>query len=121
MFYFLVSVNIIAIILMLFNGILPFVKSSPKHSLHLLFMIFFPCCLWWEFHLELVHRVLVAEALTGLCIQYVGQAGFLMAFLGLHRSLEGIKIPPNYLFYSGSCKCNCAGGSNHWQNTILIL
>ena len=81
MFYFLVSVNIIAIILMLFMLAICLRKKLSKAQLAFIIYDIFTMLFVVGVHLELVHSDTVGEALAGLCIQYVGQAGFLMAFL----------------------------------------
>lgn len=44
-------------------------------------------------HLELIRADTVGEALSGLCVQYVGQAGFLMALLWFISEFAHIKVP----------------------------
>lgn len=122
MFYFLVSVNIIAIILMLFMLAICLRKKLSKAQLAFIIYDIFSMLFVVGVHLELVHSDTVGEALAGLCIQYVGQAGFLMAFLWFASEFGRLKIPKFiYLFYSGSCKCNCAGGSIYCRIPSVFL
>ncbi|HBM02208.1 MAG TPA: hypothetical protein DD362_07245, partial [Roseburia sp.] len=93
MFYFLVSVNIIAIILMLFMLAICLRKKLSKAQLAFIIYDIFSMLFVVGVHLELVHSDTVGEALAGLCIQYVGQAGFLMAFLWFASEFGRLKIP----------------------------
>lgn len=93
MFYFLVSVNIIAIILMLFMLAICLRKKLSKAQLAFIIYDIFTMLFVVGVHLELVHSDTVGEALAGLCIQYVGQAGFLMAFLWFASEFGRLKIP----------------------------
>ncbi|MFR6393064.1 MAG: hypothetical protein ACLUN0_09400 [Roseburia sp.] len=102
MFYFLVSVNIIAIILMLFMLAICLRKKLSKAQLAFIIYDIFSMLFVVGVHLELVHSDTVGEALAGLCIQYVGQAGFLMAFLMVCIGVWKIKNSKVRLFYSGS-------------------
>lgn len=93
MFYFLVSVNIIALILMLFMLAVCLHKKLSKSQLAFIIYDIFTMLFVVGVHLELVHSDTVGEALAGLCIQYVGQAGFLMAFLWFASEFGRLKIP----------------------------
>lgn len=93
MFYFLVSVNIIALILMLFMLAICLHKKLSKAQLAFIIYDIFSMLFVVGVHLELVHSDTVGEALAGLCIQYVGQAGFLMAFLWFASEFGRLKIP----------------------------
>lgn len=93
MFYFLVSVNIIALILMLFMLAICLRKKLSKAQLAFIIYDIFTMLFVVGVHLELVHSDTVGEALAGLCIQYVGQAGFLMAFLWFASEFGRLKIP----------------------------
>ena len=93
MFYFLVSVNIIALILMLFMLAICLRKKLSKVQLAFIIYDIFTMLFVVGVHLELVHSDTVGEALAGLCIQYVGQAGFLMAFLWFASEFGRLKIP----------------------------
>ena len=93
MLYFLVSLNIIALILMLFMLAVCLHKKLSKAQLAFIIYDIFTMLFVVGVHLELVHSDTVGEALAGLCIQYVGQAGFLMAFLWFASEFGRLKIP----------------------------
>lgn len=93
MLYTLQAVNIIAVVLMLFMLAVS-IRQQPSRSqiafiLYNVFTIIFVVGI----HLELIHSDTVGEALSGLCIQYVGQAGFLIAFLWFTSQFASFKVP----------------------------
>lgn len=90
---FLKTVNIIGILLMIFMLAVIF-RQQPSRAqtafvLYNLFTIVFVVGI----HLELVHSDTVGEALSGLCVQYVGQAGLLMSLLWFVSEFSGFLIP----------------------------
>ena len=125
MFYFLVSVNIIALILMLFMLSVCLHKKLSKAQLAFIIYDIFTMLFVVGVHLELVHSDTVGEALAGLCIQYVGQAGFLMAFLWFASEFGRLKIPKFVYFIGRSsrsgtaawkalCRCPWQGSAESW-------
>lgn len=64
-------------------------KAQTAFILYNLFTIVFVVGI----HLELIHSDTVGEALSGLCVQYVGQAGLLMSLLWFVSEFSGFFIP----------------------------
>lgn len=93
MIIFLETVDVIAILLMIFMLVV-ILKQPPSRSqtafvIYDLFTIIFVVGI----HLELIHSNTVNEALSGLCVQYVGQAGFLMALVWFASEFAKFPIP----------------------------
>lgn len=101
MLLFLETVNIIAILLMLFI-LAVILKQQPSRAqtafiLYNVFTIVFVVGI----HLELIHSDTVGEALAGLCVQYVGQAGLLMSLLWFVSEFAKFSIPAwAYILYA---------------------
>lgn len=93
MLLFLETVNIIAITLMLF--ILAVILKQQPSRAQTAFILYnvFTMVFVVGIHLELLHANTVGEALAGLCIQYVGQAGLLMSLLWFVSEFVKFSIP----------------------------
>lgn len=93
MLLFLETVDVIAILLMLFILAVilkqPSSKAKTAFTLYNVFSIFFVAGI----HLELVHSDTVGEALAGLCVQYIGQAGILLSLLWFVSEFARFSIP----------------------------
>ena len=93
MLLFLKTVDIIAILLMLFILAVilkqPSSKAKTAFILYNVFSIFFVVGI----HLELVHSDTVGEALAGLCVQYIGQSGILLSLLWFVSEFARFHIP----------------------------
>lgn len=93
MFYVLEAVNIAAILLML-SMLVVVIRQQPSRA-QMVFVLYdvFTVIFVIGVQLELMHADTVGEALSGLCVQYVGQAGFLMALLWFASEFAYLKIP----------------------------
>lgn len=93
MLLFLETVNIIAILLMLF--ILAVILRQQPSKTQTAFVLYnvFTIVFVMGIHLELIHSDTVGEALAGLCVQYVGQAGLLMSLLWFVSEFVKFFIP----------------------------
>ena len=93
MFYVLEAVNIAAILLML-SMLVVVIRQQPSRA-QMAFVLYdvFTVIFVIGVQLELMHADTVGEALSGLCVQYVGQAGFLMALLHLKETdIETLEV-----------------------------
>lgn len=93
MLLFLETVNIIAILLMLF--ILAVILRQQPSRTQTAFVLYnvFTIVFVMGIHLELIHSDTVGEALAGLCVQYVGQAGLLISLLWFVSEFVKFFIP----------------------------
>ena len=93
MFYVLEAVNIAAILLML-SMLVVVIRQQPSRA-QMAFVLYdvFTVIFVIGVQLELMRADTVGEALSGLCVQYVGQAGFLMALLWFASEFAYLKIP----------------------------
>lgn len=93
MLLFLEIVNIIAILLMLF--MLAVVLKQQPSKVQTAFILYdvFTIIFVVGIHLELLHSDTIGEALSGLCVQYVGQAGLLLALLWFVSEFAKFYIP----------------------------
>ena len=93
MFYVLEAVNIAAILLML-SMLVVVIRQQPSRA-QMAFVLYdvFTVIFVIGVQLELMHADTVGEALSGLCVQYVGQAGFLTALLWFASEFAYLKIP----------------------------
>ena len=91
--FLLQSVNIIVILLMLFMFAV-IIKKQPT-TVQVAFLIYdiFSIIFVVGIQLELTYADTVEAALSGLCVQYVGQAGFLMGILWFISVFARFKIP----------------------------
>ena len=81
MLIFMETVNLIAILLMLFMlAVILRQKPSKAQTAFILYNVF-TILFVIGIHLELLHSDTVGEAVAGLSVQYLGQAGFLMSLL----------------------------------------
>lgn len=93
MLLFLETVDIIAVLLMLF--ILAVILKQPSSRaktafiLYNVFSIFFVAGI----HLELLHSDTIGEALAGLCVQYIGQSGILLSLLWFVSEFARFPVP----------------------------
>ena len=87
------SVNIVVILLMLFMFAV-IIKKQPT-TVQVAFLIYdiFSIIFVVGIQLELTYADTVEAALSGLCVQYVGQAGFLMGILWFISVFARFKIP----------------------------
>ena len=93
MLLFLKTINVAAILLMLFMlAIILRQQPSRAQTAFILYNVF-TIVFVIGVHLELLHADTVGEALAGLCVQYVGQAGFLMAILWFVSEFARFPIP----------------------------
>ena len=93
MFYVLEAVNIAAVLLML-SMLVVVIRQQPSRA-QMAFVLYdvFTVIFVIGVQLELMHADTVGEALSGLCVQYVGQAGFLMALLHLKETdIETLEV-----------------------------
>lgn len=93
MLLFLEVVNIIAILLMLF--MLAVVLRQQPSKVQTAFILYdvFTIIFVVGIHLELLYSDTIGEALSGLCVQYVGQAGLLLALLWFVSEFARFYIP----------------------------
>lgn len=92
MLLFLKTVNIIGVLLMLFTLAVIFRQQPSKVQIAFILYNLFTIIFVVGIHLELVHSDTVGEALSGLCVQYVGQAGLLMSLLWFVSEFSGFFI-----------------------------
>lgn len=93
MLLFLETMNVIAILLMLFMFARVLRQQPSKARTAFLLYNVFTMIFVVGIHLELIHADTVGEALSGLCVQYVGQAGLLMSLLWFVSEFTGFFIP----------------------------
>lgn len=93
MLLFLQTVNITAVLLMLF--ILAVILRQQPSRAQTAFILYnvFSMVFVIGIQLELVHADTVGEALSGLCVQYLGQAGLLVSLLWFISAFVKIPIP----------------------------
>lgn len=93
MLFFFEAVNIVALLLMLLM-LAAILRQQPSRAqtafiLYDIFTMLFVVGV----QLELIHSDTVGEALSGLCVQYTGQAGFLLALLWFAAEFARFSIP----------------------------
>lgn len=93
MLLFLETVNVIAILLMLFMLSVILRQQPSKAQMAFALYDVFTMIFVIGLQLELVWSDTIGEALPGLCVQYVGQAGFLMALLWFVSEFARFHIP----------------------------
>ena len=93
MLLFLETVNVIAILLMLFMLSVILRQQPSKAQMAFALYDVFTMIFVIGLQLELVWSDTIGEALPGLCVQYVGQAGFLMALLWFISEFARFHIP----------------------------
>lgn len=93
MLIFLEAVNITAVLLMLF--ILAVILRQQPSRAQTAFILYnvFTMIFVIGIQLELVHADTVGEALSGLCVQYLGQAGLLVSLLWFVSAFVKFPIP----------------------------
>lgn len=110
MLIFLETINVIAILLMLFM-LAVILRQQPSKAqtafvLYNVFTILFVVGI----HLELIHSDTIGEALAGLCVQYIGQAGFLMCLLWFVSEFANFAIPMWVYGLQAFCNVLVLGG-----------
>lgn len=103
MLLFLKTMNIIAILLMLLMLTLVLRQQSSKAQTAFILYNVFTMIFVVGIHLELIHADTVGEALSGLCVQYVGQAGLLMSLLWFASEFTGFFIPAWAYMLEAAC------------------
>lgn len=93
MLIILKTVNIAGILLMIFMLAVIFRQRPSKAQTAFILYNLFSIVFVVGIHLELVHSETVGAALSGLCVQYVGQAGLLMSMLWFWSVFSGFLIP----------------------------
>lgn len=93
MLIFLKTVNIAGILLMISMLAVIFRQRPSKAQTAFILYNLFSIVFVVGIHLELVHSETVGAALSGLCVQYVGQAGLLMSMLWFWSVFSGFLIP----------------------------
>lgn len=93
MLIFMETVNLIAILLMLFMlAVILRQKPSKAQTAFILYNVF-TILFVIGIHLELLHSDTVGEAVAGLSVQYLGQAGFLMSLLWFVSEFANFSVP----------------------------
>lgn len=110
MLIFLETINVIAILLMLFM-LAVILRQQPSKAqtafvLYNVFTILFVVGI----HLELIHSDTIGEAVAGLCVQYIGQAGFLMCLLWFVSEFANFAIPMWVYGLQAFCNVLVLGG-----------
>lgn len=90
---FLKTVNIVGILLMISMLAVIFRQQPSRAQTAFILYDLFTIVFVVGIHLELIHSETVGAALSGLCVQYVGQAGLLMSVLWFWSEFSGIMIP----------------------------
>lgn len=93
MLLFMETMNVMAIVLMLFMLALVLKQQPSKAQTAFIIYNVFTMIFVVGIHLELIHADTVGESLSGLCVQYVGQAGLLMSLLWFASEFTGFFIP----------------------------
>ena len=93
MLLFLETVNILAILLMLFMLAVILKQQPSKVQTAFLLYDVFTMIFVMGLHLELLRSDTLGEALSGLCVQYAGQAGLLMSLLWFVSEFASFYIP----------------------------
>lgn len=106
MLFFLETVNVIAILLMLFMLFVILRQQPSKAQMAFVLYDVFTMIFVIGLQLELLWSDTIGEALAGLCVQYVGQAGFLMALLWFVSEFARFHIPK--WIYVLQAVCNAA-------------
>ena len=103
MLFFLETVDVVAILLMLFMLVVILNQQPSKAQMAFVLYNVFTIIFVIGLQLELMHSDTVGEALSGLCVQYVGQAGFLMALLWFVSVFARFSIPAWIYGVQGLC------------------
>ena len=101
MLYILETVDIIAVLLMIFMLAVVICQQPSKAGIAFLLYDVFTMIFVVGIHLELMQSNTIKEALSGLCVQYVGQAGLLMALLWLISEFAHFRIPKGAYIIQG--------------------
>lgn len=104
MLLFLETVNIVAIFIMVFMLVVILRQQSSKVQLAFVLYDMFTIFFVIGIHLELLRSDTVGEALSGLCVQYIGQVGLLMSLLWFVS--EFVKIPISARVYQLEAICD---------------
>lgn len=93
MLLFLETVNVLGILLIIFMlAVILRQQPSRAQTAFVLYSVFTAVFIV-GIQLELIHSDTIGEALSGLCVQYVGQAGLLMSLLWFVSKFIGFYIP----------------------------
>lgn len=93
MLFFLETVNVLGILLIIFMlAVILRQQPSRAQTAFVLYSVFTAVFIV-GIQLELIHSDTIGEALSGLCVQYVGQAGLLMSLLWFVSKFIGFYIP----------------------------
>lgn len=92
MLYFLEIINVAASILMITTLIVIVRQQPSKAQIAFLLYNIFTFLFVVGIQLELMNSDTIAEALSGLCVQYIGQAGLLIALLWFISEFVHLKI-----------------------------
>lgn len=93
MLLFLEIVNVLGILLILFMLAVILRQQPSRAQMAFILYSLFTAIFIVGIQLELSHSDTVGEALSGLCVQYVGQAGLLMSLLWFVSELIGFSVP----------------------------
>lgn len=93
MLFLFEAVNIVAILLMVFMLVVILRQQPSKAQTAFVLYDIFTIIFIVGIYLEQIHSDTIGEALSGLCVQYVGQAGFLMALLWFASVFARCAIP----------------------------
>ena len=103
MLLFLEMVDVVAILLMLFMLVVILNQQPSKAQMAFILYNVFTIIFVIGLQLELMHSDTIGEALSGLCVQYVGQAGFLMALLWFVSVFANFSVPAWIYGVQGLC------------------
>ena len=103
MLFILETVDVVAILLMLFMLVVILNQQPSKAQMAFILYNVFTIIFVIGLQLELMYSDTVGEALSGLCVQYVGQAGFLMALLWFVSVFARFSIPAWIYGVQGLC------------------
>ena len=103
MLFFLETVDVVAILLMLFMLVVILNQQPSKAQMAFILYNVFTIIFVIGLQLELMHSDTIGEALSGLCVQYVGQAGFLMALLWFVSVFANFSVPAWIYGVQGLC------------------
>lgn len=93
MYYILQVADVLALVLMFF--MLAVIITQQPSKAQIAFILYDAGTIVFVvgIHLELIHADTVGAALSGLCVQYLGQAGFLMALLWFVSEFVKLRVP----------------------------
>ena len=119
MLFFLETVDVVAILLMLFMLVVILNQQPSKAQMAFVLYNVFTIIFVIGLQLELMHSDTVGEALSGLCVQYVGQAGFLMALLWFVSVFARFSIPAWIYGVQGLCSVFVLARDRNDRHNVL--